>query len=78
MGDFPEKEYLIDLYADRTGFNLSAVKWYESFAYWKNSVVLQQLYKRFHDGATKDPRMAKLGIGAMIFAKVAHAKAKQI
>jgi hypothetical protein len=50
------------------------MKWYESFAYWKNAVVLQQLYKRFHDGATKDNRMAALGEGAKMLAGVALKK----
>lgn len=73
-GDAPEKEYLIEKYAQLSGYDLSRIKWYECFAFWKNAVVLQQLYKRYVDGATKDERMAKLGMGAQLLASVANQK----
>lgn len=73
-GDVPDKNYLIYKYQSLSGYDLSNIKWYECFAYWKNAVVLQQLYKRYVDGATKDERMAMLGQGALLFANVANAK----
>lgn len=73
-GDSPDKDYLIEQYAQRSGYDLSGIKWYECFAFWKNAVVLQQLYKRYVDGATKDERMAKLGMGAQLLASVAQQK----
>jgi len=69
-GDFPDKQYLRDLYAEQTGFDLSRMDWYESFALWKNAVILQQLYARYVNGATKDPRMESLGQLAKLLAKV--------
>lgn len=71
---FPKKDYLIKAYGERSGYDMSNMKWYEAFAFWKNAVVLQQLYKRFHDGATKDKRMAVLGEGAKALATVALKK----
>lgn len=73
-GNLPDKEYLIHKYKALSGYDLSKIKWYECFAYWKNAVVLQQLYKRYVDGATKDERMAQLGMGAKIFASAAKQK----
>lgn len=73
-GDAPNKDYLIEKYASLSGYDLSNIRWYECFAYWKNAVVLQQLYKRFVDGATKDKRMAQLGLGAQLLASAANQK----
>ncbi len=73
-GDAPDKKYLISQYEKLSGYNLEHIKWYECFAYWKNAVVLQQLYKRYVDGATKDKRMAQLGMGAKILAAAANQK----
>lgn len=73
-GDTPDKDFLIEKYAELSGYDLSKIKWYECFAFWKNAVVLQQLYKRYVDGATKDERMAKLGMGAQLLASVANQK----
>jgi len=71
-GDFPDKQYLRDSYAAKTGFDLSRMNWYEAFALWKNAVIVQQLYSRYVSGATKDKRMAGLGAVAKVLSKVAH------
>jgi len=73
-GESPNKDYLIKRYEELSGYNLDNIRWYECFAYWKNAVVLQQLYKRYVDGATKDERMAQLGMGAKILASAANQK----
>lgn len=64
QGNFPPKSFLKEKYQEYTQFNLDRLKWYEVFAYWKGAVIAQQLYKRYVDGATKDPRMALFGISA--------------
>lgn len=63
-GDFPPKSFLKEKYAAYTGFDLSRMKWYEVFAYWKGAVIAQQLYKRYVDGQTKDERMRRFGQSA--------------
>lgn len=63
-GNFPPKSFLIDRYQAHTKFDLSRLSWYEVFAFWKGSVIAQQLYKRYVDGQTKDPRMKLFGISA--------------
>ena len=68
-GDFPNKAYLIERYASLTGLDMSRIKWYEAFAYWKGAVIAQQLYMRFLQGDSHDERMKNFGDTAVAFAK---------
>lgn len=52
---------LIELYATRTGRDLSAIKFYEVFALFKVAVVIQQIYYRYVQGQTHDERFADFG-----------------
>lgn len=69
IGDFPPQQFLIDKYQEYTGFSLDQLSWYRAFAFWKGAVILQQLYKRYADGDTKDPRMAGFGQTMEVMAK---------
>lgn len=71
-GNFPHKTFLIDHYRSKTGFDLSRLQWYEVFAYWKNAVIAQQLYKRFVDGETNDERMGRFGESAKLIIDLAE------
>ncbi|MEM9526162.1 MAG: phosphotransferase family protein [Bacteroidota bacterium] len=73
-GEWPDKIYLKDRYAEYTGLDLSRMGWYEGFACYKSAVILQQLYARYVAGATKDARMAKFGGAAKAFAKLGLSK----
>ena len=57
----PSRQEFIDRYADRTGFDVGDVQWYEAFACFKTAVVLQQLYARWVRKETTDERMATRG-----------------
>lgn len=46
-------------YAERTGRNLERIRYYEVFALFKLSVVLQQIFYRYHVGQTQDERFAE-------------------
>lgn len=70
-GDFPTKQDLKQMYADRTGLNLDEMSWYEAMGFVRLVVIAQQLYARFVQGATKDKRMVQLGMFAKLLAKVA-------
>jgi aminoglycoside phosphotransferase (APT) family kinase protein len=52
---------LVERYGARSGRDLSGLKFYEVFALFKIAVVVQQIYHRFVNGQTDDPRFAKLG-----------------
>lgn len=70
-GDFPDKDFLKEEYALHSGYDLSRIDWYESFAYLKGAIIAQQLYKRYKDGATNDPRMEKFGLTSKLFIDLA-------
>jgi aminoglycoside phosphotransferase (APT) family kinase protein len=52
---------LVERYAARSGRDLTRLRFYEVFALFKIAVVVQQIYFRFVNGQTTDPRFAKLG-----------------
>jgi len=51
---------LVERYARRSGRDTSSILFYYVLALFKISVILQQIYKRFVDGHTKDPRFGAL------------------
>ncbi|HEU4939694.1 MAG TPA: phosphotransferase family protein [Vicinamibacterales bacterium] len=52
---------LVDRYAERSGSDLSGLKFFEVFALFKVAVVIQQIYYRFVKGQTSDARFANFG-----------------
>ena len=52
---------LVERYGARTGRDVSRLPFYETFALFKIAVVVQQIYFRFLNGQTSDPRFAGLG-----------------
>src|SRR5579862_3182092 len=50
------RDELIGRYAQKTRRDMSLINYYEVFALFKLSVVLQQIYVRFHRGQTQDER----------------------
>ena len=54
----------IEMYAKRSGLDLSEVEWYVVFGTWKLGVILQQIYIRWLRGQTDDNRFEALGEGA--------------
>lgn len=57
----PTRRELAEMYAARTGRDVSHILFYYCFGLWKSAVVVQQIYYRFKQGLTKDPRFAMLG-----------------
>ena len=57
----PARAEVVARYAERTGFDVSSVAWFEAFATWKTAVVLEQLYQRYVRGESTDPRMGERG-----------------
>jgi len=52
---------LVERYAERSGRDLTTLKFFEVFALFKIAVVIQQIYYRFVNGQTSDPRFADFG-----------------
>jgi aminoglycoside phosphotransferase (APT) family kinase protein len=51
---------LVERYARTTGRDVSAMVFYLAFARFKVAVIVQQIYYRYHEGLTKDPRFASM------------------
>ena len=57
---FMTRSEAIERYARRTGYAMEHVCWYHAFGVLKFLVILQQIYRRFRRGQTRDPRFAAL------------------
>jgi aminoglycoside phosphotransferase (APT) family kinase protein len=53
---FPSRAEAISRYAERTGFDVAEILWYEVFAAFKLAVIVQQIHIRWRRGQTRDER----------------------
>ncbi|MGG2329535.1 hypothetical protein ACE40V_24595, partial [Salmonella enterica] len=51
---------LIEVYATKTGRDLSDINFYYVFGLFKNAVIAQQIYHRWKQGHSTDPRFGQL------------------
>ena len=58
------RDELIARYAEKTGTDVSRMAWFHCFALYKLCVVAQQLYARFAEGKSEDPRLGAM-LGAV-------------
>ncbi len=58
-GNISRKE-VADIYAEQSGRNLSDIRFYYVFGLFKNAVIAQQLYHRWKQGHSSDPRFGAL------------------
>lgn len=63
---------LVERYAARTGRDCSNVVFHYVFGLFKIAVIAQQIYKRFHEGKTGDPRFAAMLQGVRVLAATAE------
>ena len=68
---FPRRRELIERYARRTGRDLAAIEFYQTFAYYKTAVVVEQIYVRYVRGQTRDERFAALEPGVPMLVEAA-------
>ena len=55
------KDEVVERYAARSGCDVSSIRFYETFALFKIAVVIQQIFYRYKQGQTDDPRFATFG-----------------
>lgn len=55
---FYTREQFISEYARQSGRDITNMNFYMTFAYFKLAGICQQIYYRYHNGQTKDPRFA--------------------
>jgi aminoglycoside phosphotransferase (APT) family kinase protein len=61
LPSFLSRREMMQRYASRSGRDLSSMQFYLTFAYFKLSAILQQIYIRWLRGQTQDPRFAVFG-----------------
>lgn len=69
---FLSRRELLERYARKSGRDVSAIRFYLAFAYFKIAVICQQIHYRWKRGQTQDPRFAPLGQVAESFIRRAH------
>jgi len=65
------RRQLVDRYAERSGRAVHDLDFYYCFGLFKIAVVVQQIYYRFRQGLTRDPRFAVLGRAVNVLARQA-------
>lgn len=68
---FLTRNQFIELYAKKSGRDVSNLHFYLTFAYFKLAVICQQIYYRFKKGQTNDPRFA--GLNDFVKGLIQHA-----
>ncbi|MEO0813560.1 MAG: phosphotransferase family protein, partial [Myxococcota bacterium] len=62
---------IVERYENATGRNVDHVVFYYAYALFKIAVICQQIYKRFKDGHSKDPRFAMMLFAVAILSQTA-------
>lgn len=61
MAGWWDRAQMVARYAERTGFDVGALPWYEVLGIFKLAVIIQQIYARYLLGQTRDPRFRTMG-----------------
>ena len=91
--DTPERKYLsraphdlpgfytraevVERYAQKSGRDVSAIAFYETFALWKTATVCMQLYVLYQHGQLQDELLSDFSLRAAYLAETAHDVAQQ-
>lgn len=70
-GGFLTRRQLAERYAEKSGRDLSDLRFYHVLGIYRLLVILQQIYIRYRRGQTRDARFAKLGMTVAALAKTA-------
>jgi aminoglycoside phosphotransferase (APT) family kinase protein len=58
---FPDRDELVERYAEQSGRSVSDLKWYQALAIWKATVFMEGNYKRAMLGNSDDPYLKTFG-----------------
>ncbi|WP_174733067.1 phosphotransferase family protein [Mesobacillus harenae] len=76
---FLTRREMLELYANKSGRDISQIDYYLTFAFYKIAVILQQIYYRWKIGEAKDERFGKLNAGIInLLEQAARAQQKEI
>ncbi|MFL5841297.1 MAG: phosphotransferase family protein [Thermoleophilaceae bacterium] len=68
---FPDREELVERYAETSGRSVSDLRWYQALALWKATVFMEGNYKRAMLGNSDDPYLKAFGEGVPQLAEAA-------
>jgi aminoglycoside phosphotransferase (APT) family kinase protein len=74
---FPTRAELVGRYAERSGRDVSAINYYHVLGLYRLTVIIAQIYVRYHRGQTQDERFAAFGPMIEIAAAAAEELTKQ-
>ncbi|MEO1263118.1 MAG: phosphotransferase family protein [Bacteroidota bacterium] len=63
----PSRMEVVERYEKKSGMKINHLVFYYAFGLFKLSVIVQQIYYRYHKGYTQDKRFAKLNLATMAF-----------
>jgi aminoglycoside phosphotransferase (APT) family kinase protein len=69
---FYTRAELVHRYATRSGRDVEAIPFYETFALWKTAIVVMQLFVLYKNGQLKDERLAVFDQRVVALAEAAH------
>lgn len=69
---FASRREMLEMYAKKSGRDVSQIDYYLTFAFYKVAVILQQIYYRWKIGEAKDERFGKLIAGIENLMQMAH------
>lgn len=70
---FCDRQRLIDLYCEKSGFELENLPWYHAFSWWKQACIVEGVYGRLRQGAGGGMKVEALdAIGARIEQYLVH------
>ena len=72
MPGFLTRDEFMELYAEKSGRDLSNKRFYLTLGYFRLAAALQQIYARWYRGHTKDERFARFGDGVKDLLLHAH------
>jgi aminoglycoside phosphotransferase (APT) family kinase protein len=72
MPGFLTRDEFMELYAEKSGRDLSNKRFYLTLGYFRLAAALQQIYARWYRGQTKDERFARFGNGVKDLLLHAH------
>jgi aminoglycoside phosphotransferase (APT) family kinase protein len=72
-GGFPDRHYLIERYAQRSGFDVSDLDYYRAFCYWRIAIVAEGIKRRYTTGALADDSINIVAVERRVIARAEHA-----
>ncbi|WP_217576444.1 phosphotransferase family protein [Streptomyces sp. GbtcB7] len=70
---FPSRADLINAYAERSGRDVSGIRWYQVLALWKAAIFMEGNYRRAVSGSSDDPFLKSFGEGVLELGERAQA-----